>query len=226
MSAPRWKKALERALDANKKSVVYSFATVDLSVQPPQPRTRTVVHRGFVEPKGASHPLLLTTTDIRAAKVHELNGDANAELAWWIEGTQEQWRLASRAYIVPHPEHAEQVKIPQALFDIADGHFWEKERERIFNSLSGHMRASWARPAPGSPIPSYDEGKKWPEKLGGLGEGKNEEEEQVIRKAFENFALVVLQPFAVDYVELGVVPNQRTKFTQAGETWKEVIVVP
>jgi len=53
-----------------------------------------------------------------------------------------------------------------------------------------------------------------------------EEDKKNLEIALRNFALIVIDPFEVDFVELGVDPNQRTKFTRDGEQWMEEIVVP
>jgi pyridoxamine 5'-phosphate oxidase len=91
------------------------------------------------------------------------------------------------------------------------------------------MRASWARPAPRTLIPSYDEGRKWPTELPKIGQGDNETEQKNIEFALSNFALLLLDPYEVDYVELGVQPNQRTIYTRTDDedgSWSETIVVP
>lgn len=105
---------------------------------------------------------------------------------------------------------------------------WEAKRRETFDELSGHMRASWCRPTPGSPLESYDKAKEWPETVKKLSEldGATEEERKQTEVAFGNFALLLVDPTAVDYVELGVVPNQRTFFKKEGEKWAEQIVVP
>jgi pyridoxamine 5'-phosphate oxidase len=108
-----------------------------------------------------------------------------------------------------------------------EGIDWELKRRQIFDSMSGHMKASWCRPPPGSKLEGgYGEAKKWPQRLPKLGEDENEEDKKNLEVALGNFALVVIDPFEVDFVELGVVPNQRTKFTRNGEHWVEEVVVP
>lgn len=90
------------------------------------------------------------------------------------------------------------------------------------------MKASWCRPGiPGTQLEGgYEEAKKWPQSLPKLGEAETEQDKRNLEIALSNFALVVIDPFAVDYVDLGIVPNQRTKFTKEGEEWVEEIVVP
>lgn len=105
---------------------------------------------------------------------------------------------------------------------------WEKERRKLFESMSGHMRASWVRPVPGTRLVSKG-AEEWPEKLPKLEEvegGGDEHTKELVEKAFRNFALVVIEPEGVDYCELGVVPNRRTMFALDGESWKEDAVVP
>jgi hypothetical protein len=74
---------------------------------------------------------------------------------------------------------------------------------------------------------SYSDAEKWPVKVAKPGEegydaGNYEE-------ARSNFALLLIDPVEVDYVELGVMPNRRTKFVRQesdDQRWKEVILVP
>jgi pyridoxamine 5'-phosphate oxidase len=72
----------------------------------------------------------------------------------------------------------------------------------------------------------YDEAKQWPEKVPKFDEAKSDEERKLVEEALSNFALVVLEPFDVDYVEMAVMPNQRTRFVREGDEWKEEILVP
>jgi hypothetical protein len=93
--------------------------------------------------------------------------------------------------------------------------------------MSGYMKASWCRPSPGTKLEGgYEEAKKWPQDLPKLGEAETEEDKQNLETALGNFALVLIDPFEVDFVELGVIPNQRTVFARHGEDWVEEIVVP
>lgn len=121
-----------------------------------------------------------------------------------------------------------------------DGFDWEEKRRQVFDSMSAHMKASWCRPfAPGSKLPGgHEETKNWPQKLEGKledilgsggGKGVSEETRKNWEMALGNFALVVIDPTDVDYVELSVVPNRRTRFWRnEGETgeWEDEAVVP
>lgn len=201
-----------------------------------------------------SRPLLLTTTDVRTPKVTQLLQNSAVELCWylsppplpplqladeyggrWIDGSQEQFRIAARAILVPAPSDAMHDAYTAKLASFADGKFapgeidWEAKRRALFDDMSGHMKASWVRPTPGTPMPGgggYDEAKKWPERLPKIGEAKDEKEKRLVEEALRNFALVVLDPLDVDYVELGIVPNQRTRFVKKDDDWEETILVP
>lgn len=105
------------------------------------------------------------------------------------------------------------------------GFDWEAKRVEVFESMSAHMRASWARPVPGTPISKYEDAKAWPEVVPKRGEAK-EGDKALVEEALRNFALVVIDPHFVDHVELGVMPNQRTTYTRGEDGWAEQVVVP
>lgn len=196
-------------------------------------------------------PLLFTTTDIRLPKASQLAHNSRLELAWWIPGVQEQFRISGRAYILPSSQFfddtdllqggtaplpkTESNRIVQAAKElrdafskarlVPDGFDWEAKRVEVFESMSAHMRASWVRPVPGTPITKYEDAKAWPETVPKYEEAK-ENEILIVKEALKNFALVVIDPFAVDHVELGVVPNQRTVYTRSEDGWAEQVVVP
>ena len=197
------------------------------------PRVRSCIHREFLGAKASpSLPLLLSTTDIRTPKCVQILSNPDIECVFWAESTQEQYRVTGKISIIPTPAHPYYAQFdpfrgPALTALKNEGIDWEEKRTESFNSMSAHMKATWCRPAPGSKLDGgYEEGNKWPDKLPKLGEAKNEEEKRNLEQALGNFALMVIDPVEVDFVELGVVPNQRTKFTREGGKWVEQIVVP
>ena len=181
----------------------------------------------------------MSTTDVRSPKVSQINANSHVHVVHWIQGTQEQFRFASRAVIVPSPNHAlyqhfvnfiakQRKNGSSGITALVDSGFdWEKQRIDTFKSLSGHMKATWCRPVPGSPLIGGEEAKKWPVKLEEPGVDSDEELKRNWETALMNFALVVIEPYECDYCELGVVPNRRTKFSRiGGGNWKEEAVVP
>lgn len=158
--------------------------------------------------------------------------NSNVETVFWAEVNQEQYRISGQASIIPTPAHPYYAQFDPlrglALSALQkEGINWETKRTESFDSLSGHMKASWCRPVPGTKLDGgYEEAKKWPERLPKLGEAENEQDKKNLEMALGNFALLLIDPTEVDFVELGMIPNQRTKFTREGEKWVEEIVVP
>jgi len=151
------------------------------------------------------------------------------QAVWWIDGSQEQYRIAGRAHIVPAQKHALHKHFVHAVGALGQGASfdWEAKRLEVFRSMSAHMKASWCRPVPGSRLEGgADEAKKWPVKLEEPKPG-DEEGKRLWEMSLANFALVVIEPQDVDYVELDPLPNRRTRFwrTSSGE-WNEEALVP
>ena len=189
-------------------------------------------------------PLLLSTTDIRTPKVAQLTANSTAELAWWIEGTQQQYRITANIYLVPGPEHSLHSHFEHALSRSQDGtglalfkdEDWESQRLQMFRSMSAYMKASWCRPVPGSQLKGgQEEAKKWPERIEDpsahedFPDDKYNENLRNWKKALANFALVVIDPIEVDFLELGVVPNRRMRFFKTPRKhglWDDEELVP
>lgn len=158
------------------------------------------------------------------------------EVVWWIAPAQEQFRFSGRATVVPAP--GQQPLHGQALATLASTAAlqaqgvvdWEAKRVATFDAMGATMRASWARPTPGSKMGGsggYDEAEKWPQKLPTLEEAENEDERKQVLFALGNFALVLIEPTDVDWVEMSVVPNRRTRFVKGEDgQWTETILVP
>lgn len=212
------------------RTPVFQLASTDASNG--IPRVRSLILRQFLVAKAApALPLLLTTTDIRTPKTSQILLNPNIETVFWVENTQEQYRLTGQASIIPKPSHPYYVHFnfdwPALVALEKEDIDWEAKRIEVFDSLSGHLKASWCRPVPGSKLEGgYEEAKKWPETLPKLGEEMSEADRKNLAIALGNFALVLIDPVAVDFVELGITPNQRTKFSREGETWVEEILVP
>ncbi|OAX31210.1 hypothetical protein K503DRAFT_110193 [Rhizopogon vinicolor AM-OR11-026] len=228
----RWHTALKDALQKEEgMKNIFQFATTDVNTTP---YVRSLVLRDhIIHPSLPSLPLLLTTTDIRTSKVTQIKSSSNrrVEANFWIKATNEQFRISGRAAIYPSPKLSEQKGI-EGVGEVYDafksqGWNWEDERRKQFDNIGAHMRASWCRPVPGSPMNSYSDAEKWPVKV-----PKPEEEgydADEYEEALGNFGLLLIDPIEVDFVELGVMPNRRTRFVRQksdGKKWKEVILVP
>ncbi|TFK24253.1 hypothetical protein FA15DRAFT_592657 [Coprinopsis marcescibilis] len=280
-ASPRWKQLIESAISKFKDQVVIQMSTLDTSPTsppntsspspatttptkpPPQVRVRSLIIRSFLTlPTHPSTPLLLSSTDIRTPKVSQITTTPQIELAWWIDGTKQQFRITGRAVVVPSPTQTQAyrqfqlVSLPQkeksgkgrgpgggeaSRFGVAsvqvgegggkaeEGFDWEKKRVEVFKSMSSHMKATWCRPTPGTPLSAHggpDAAKKWPVKIEEPTESSSEEDKRNWETALNNFALLVIEPSYVDFVDLGVVPNRRFEFVEVGEgKWEETELV-
>ncbi|KAG1763837.1 hypothetical protein EDD22DRAFT_846173 [Suillus occidentalis] len=229
----RWHDALKLALQKEEgMKNVFQLATSDVDNTTPHVRSH-ILRDHIIHTSLPSLPLLLTSTDIRTPKVTQIkyNPSHRVEAHFWINTTNEQFRVSGRAAIYPSPDLKEKKGI-EGVGEVYDafrsqGWDWEDERRKQFDSVGAHMRASWCRPVPGSPMDSYSDAEKWPVKVAKPGEEGYDTKDY--EEALGNFALLLIDPIEVDYVELGVIPNRRTKFVRQesdDQRWKEMILVP
>lgn len=66
----------------------------------------------------------------------------------------------------------------------------------------------------------------WPAKVPKPSDAKTEKEKKLAELALSNYAIIVIEPLYVDWVQMAIKPNRRTFFTREGIDWKEDIVVP
>ena len=210
---------------------VFQLATID---ETGTPRVRSLINRAFlVTPSSASLPLLVASTDFRTPKVQHIAQAHTVELAWWINATQDQFRISGPARIFAAPEHSI-FSPPRDAPDCAGikaleatGIDWEAKRRELFDAVSEQMRATWCRPPPGSLLKGgYEEMNDWPARVPKPSDAKTEKEKKLAELALSNYAIIVIEPLHVDWVQMAIKPNRRTFFTREGIDWKEEIVVP
>ncbi|KAE8230472.1 hypothetical protein CF326_g4524 [Tilletia indica] len=189
---PRWKQLIQNSINTHikdEKSILYhalstlspagsSSSSSSSAANSPVPHVRYVVHRGFLnENRSSKTPTgtapaqssfttgtsLLTTSDVRAPKVAELDKSGGwAEIAWWHDSAQLQFRISGQIHVLPRPGHPLADKFPRDRLAPArqsgnngdDPFDWEAERLRIFYKMSPNLLASFARPVPGSEHPN------------------------------------------------------------------------
>lgn len=100
---------------------------------------------------------------------------------------------------------------------------WEANRVECFNALGSFLRASFVRPPPGSELEHPEESKNWPQNLPKLGDL---EQQELVKVAFENYGILYFQVVKVDFVDLGVIPNQRILYSANGSSWSRKELVP
>ncbi|KAF8246170.1 hypothetical protein K440DRAFT_371945 [Wilcoxina mikolae CBS 423.85] len=153
------------------------------------PRVRTMIYRGFLgtlpenhhnplishNPRGVWESDMLTfTTDSRMCKTGELlpdhkssgnatigtSGGAEVEMCFWIEATQNQWRIRGRCYLLAE----EDADVTPAITDVLKARLkptggsgrdmwtWKKEVQSHFGNMAPEMRGGFANPPPGTPL--------------------------------------------------------------------------
>ncbi|KIY50508.1 hypothetical protein FISHEDRAFT_64717 [Fistulina hepatica ATCC 64428] len=220
MSAtPKWHRAIANALAKSNNSNFIQLATITSG----RPAVRTVVVRDFIIPVSRpSRPLLLATTDIRMPKVAELVANMNVGCTWWISETREQFRIRGVAKIWKKTCLCSARKPPAK-----DNFNWENKAVEVFRNMSPGMKASWCLPTPGTPLDTHPDSPpdSWPTRIVDPEEGDKQNRENWNR-SLSRFALLLIEPSGVDYVELAVAPNKRTKFWLQGGKWHDQACVP
>ncbi|WVQ83190.1 hypothetical protein IAT38_005329 [Cryptococcus sp. DSM 104549] len=224
-SVPAWVPILKGQLKENPKSVAYAFSTLS---EKGKPKVRHVIHRDLTPSN-----LLLTTTDTRVSKPKHLAHSHTVELAWWIEPSLVQFRISGEAYIISEPGHIKEAAKALAVEGTEEGEeaYWQKKKDELWDNVSGHLRAGFGRPTPGTSLDDVEDSSKWPETIATSSD--DAEEQKKIDEALSHFAIIAIRPEAVEFLELKPIPNRRTQYKwnktgspDDGANWKEVKVVP
>ena len=117
------------------------------------------------------------------------------------------WKqISGKAYSLPSPSHpthslfpASQLAPPASLHPTWS---WETERLRQFDRTTPHLRASFLRTAPSTPLPAPSVIASWPAVLPARAEAKTDKEKEDIAKALEHFSLVICEVDRVDWIDL------------------------
>ncbi|KAH9043665.1 pyridoxamine 5'-phosphate oxidase-domain-containing protein [Lactarius pseudohatsudake] len=226
MTTPRWYTALQQAVAQHSNSSLFQLATVD---DAGKPCVRSLVHRAFlVPPSRPAFPILVTSTDIRSAKVHHIAHANTVELVWWINATLDQFRISGLALVFASPQRS---IIPHTAVECGginalemSGVDWEAKRRELFDAVSEETRASWCRPI-GIPL-KVGEANDWPTTVPKPNEAKTDREKELAELALSNCAIIAIDPLRVDWVQLGTKPYQRTFFTRTEDGWSEEAIVP
>ncbi|XAO24662.1 hypothetical protein I312_103467 [Cryptococcus bacillisporus CA1280] len=229
-SKPAWLPVLEQQLKENPKCLAYAFSTLS---QEGNPKVRHVIHRGFTPSS-----LLLTTTDTRMGKPAHLSHSSTIELAWWLSSTNVQFRITGQAYTIPPTSFLSNEEFSRIIDGLkvrgteeSKKEWWEGKREELWQGVSSHLRAGFARPSPGKRLKEVEDSSRWPQTV--AAKSDDAEVQKLIETAYNHFAIVAIRPEAVEFLELQPIPNRRTqwRWTKNSEvedsgSWEEVKVVP
>ena len=158
------------------------------------PRNRTVVFRGFHDDE---RNCLKIITDLRSAKIQDIEHQAIAEICWYFTKTREQFRILGRLFLVTTTETDPQL---------------QQARKTTWHNLSDPARSqfAWPHPAKSAADPAAFEVEP-PDK----------------HLPLDNFCLLLLIPEQVDRLQLKGDPQQRYLYRlQPDQSWTSQAVNP
>ncbi|CAG8757389.1 1997_t:CDS:1, partial [Dentiscutata heterogama] len=134
----------------------------------------------------------------------------------WFPVTTDQFRLSGNAYVLPSPTNPIIAHFPSNIllspysFSVDSTslieHFdWEQERKHYWYKTSSDLRATFLEPQPAQEV-NENEISNVVRELDPI--GKNMEEKLLVKKALENFAIVVMKVDYIDHLKLSPTPIQ------------------
>ncbi len=113
----------------------------------------------------------------------QIASNDKVEGVFWMEGSGIQFRIAGTSVMLDEntlsgkasngQDLKETLKKMGAKGEEATLEFWEQERQKQWKEMSGHLRASFTRPTPGTPLKDLKDGEKpgdWKETIKPEGE--------------------------------------------------------
>jgi pyridoxamine 5'-phosphate oxidase len=193
MLAP-WRSPLSSAIHRNRSqphSRYFQLATVNSTGHP---TNRTVVFRGFLDDQQNQLKII---TDIRSAKIQDIEHQPLAEACWYFTKTREQFRLSGQLQLITAQE-------PNPDLQTA--------RQTTWHNLSDPGRSQFAWPAPAQPMADKSAFTVEP----------NDTD-----TPHNNFCLLLLTPHRIDHLQLRSDPQQRCLYNlQDDQTWTIQAVNP
>jgi len=190
-----WRSPLASAIAqhcAQPHSNYFQLATVQTNGRP---ANRTVVFRGFL----GNTDQIEMASDVRSDKIEQIRTHPWGEICWYFTQTREQFRIAGQLISID----AQTAKLG-----------WQKERQRVWQTLSDRARQQFTWPAPKQP-----EQENSPSRSSPLPEKDS---------PHPNFCLLLLDPVQVDRLELRGTPHCRWlyRLDRSSQTWHTQQVNP
>lgn len=209
---PQWRAELEELLTSEKGAERF----MQLATLRPDgsPANRTIVFRRFGE-DGAS---LISSTDCRSPKAHELHSASEAAICWYLRSRRRQFRFNGRAFVYgPRSEDATALRA----------------RRELWTELSPATQRTFFGPAPGSVVEESGHLPPGDRPAGGnpgQGSGSGGRESGGGQEGDgppDSFCLLWFVPERVDVLDLSTQPNTRHIHTRdAAGTWSVTPVAP
>lgn len=191
---PPWRSPLASAIHRNRSkphSRYFQLATV---TPEGYPRNRTVVFRGFLD---NYHGSLKIITDLRSAKIQDIEFQPRGEICWYFTKTREQFRIQGLLCLVKAQE--QDLNLLSA-------------RKTTWHNLSATGRAQFAWADPGQPATT---------------KSGFDVEPPDPNLPLDTFCLLLLVPQKVDHLQLRGDPQQRCIYQlETDRTWSSQLVNP
>ena len=191
---PPWRSPLSSAIHRNRSKPYSRYFQLATVTPEGYPSNRTVVFRGFLDDY---HHSLKIITDIRSAKIQDLERQAMGEICWYFTKTREQFRIQGVLRV---------VKAQDQDLDLL------KARKTTWHNLSNTARSQFAEADPGRPATS---------------ESVFEVESPDLNLPLDTFCLLLLIPQKVDHLKLKDNPQQRCLYKlETDSIWSSQLVNP
>lgn len=192
MLAP-WRSPLSSAIHRNRSKPFSRYFQLATVTSEGYPANRTVVFRGFLDDDN----ILKTITDIRSAKIQDIEHHSFAEICWYFTKTREQFRIAGKLKLVTVEETDTTLR---------------QARQTTWYNLSDSARSQFAWPDPAQPAADKTAFDVSPPNAD---------------TPLDNFCLLLLNPQKIDHLQLRGEPQLRCLYIlQSDRTWKTQQVNP
>ena len=193
MLAP-WRSPLSSAIHRNRSKPFSRYFQLATVTSEGYPANRTVVFRGFLDDEDNALKII---TDLRSAKIQDIEHQTIGEICWYFTKTREQFRITGNLRLITFEDtHADLQRVRQATWhDISD---------------SGRSQFAWPNPAqPVADRSAFDISPLDP------------------NTSLDNFCLLLLIPNRIDHLQLRGDPQQRCIYTLENQkTWATQSVNP
>ncbi len=193
MLAP-WRSPLSSAIHHNRSKPFSRYFQLATVTSQGYPANRTVVFRGFLDDEDNALKII---TDLRSAKIQEIEHQAIGEICWYFTKTREQFRITGNLRLITSKDSDTDL---------------QQVRQATWYDISDSGRSQFAWPDPAQPVAdksAFDISPLDP------------------NTPLDNFCLLLLIPNKIDHLQLRGDPQQRCIYTLENQkTWSTQSVNP
>lgn len=193
MLAP-WRSPLSSAIHRNRSKPFSRYFQLATVTSEGYPANRTMVFRGFLDDEDNALKII---TDLRSAKIQDIEHQAIGEICWYFTKTREQFRITGNLRLITSKDTETDL---------------QQVRQATWHDISDSGRSQFAWPDPAQPVAdrsAFDISPLDP------------------NTPLDNFCLLLLIPNRIDHLQLRGDPQQRCIYTlENKKTWSTQSVNP